>query len=107
MSTKVYDLNRMRKSYPLRRRRPRYATLDQAYIENAIITISNVNQLPFTYIFQNSYSQAPVCIVTVENKSSNAYIESINTTSVVINSSVYLQSGETLKLHLQIFADQS
>lgn len=79
---KVYDLNRMRKTYPLIRKKPRYATLETTQTESAIIDISD--GLPKTYTFENSYDEVPVCIASSEQSNVNVFISSITLTHVVI-----------------------
>ena len=57
---KKYDLNRMRKTYPLIRKKPRFASLEETSVETAIIDISD--GLPKKYTFQNTYLTIPVCV---------------------------------------------
>ena len=95
---KIYDLNRMRKTYPLIRKRPRYATLDDTQIETAIIDISD--GLPKTYTFQNLYDTIPVCIATAEQSNVNVFISSITLTHVVIE--VSEDPPGSCLVHLQV-----
>lgn len=100
---RVYDLNRMRKTYPLVRKRPRLATLDDSLIESVTIDISD--GIPKTYVFTNTYSSVPVCIVTPEQENVNAFISSINLTQVTIEISA--DPPNACIVHLQIFRDTS
>lgn len=100
---RVYDLNRMRKTYPLVRKRPRLATLDDSLIESVTIDISD--GIPKTYVFTNTYSSVPVCIVTPEQENVNAFISSINLTQVTIEISA--DPPDVCIVHLQIFRDTS
>ena len=100
---KVYDLNRMRKTYPLIRKRPRTATLEENVVETAIIDISD--GLPKQYTFQNSYLTIPVCVATPEKENVNVFITSINLTSVTIEISA--DPPDNCLVHLQIFKDTS
>ena len=100
---KVYDLNRMRKTYPLIRKRPRLAKLDDSQIETVSIDISD--GVPKTYTFSNTYTSVPVCIVTPEQENVNAFISSINLTQVTVE--VSADPPDTCIVHLQIFRDTS
>ena len=100
---KIYDLNRMRKTYPLIRKRPRLAKLDDSQIETATIDISD--GLPKTYIFANVYSSIPICIATPERENVNAFITSIDINKVVIEISA--DPPDPCYVHLQIFRDTS
>lgn len=101
--SKRYDLNRMRKTYPLIRKRPRFATLDENKIETAIIDISD--GLPKQYTFQNEYLTIPVCVATSEKENVNVFITSVNLTSVTIE--VSADPPDDCLIHLQIFNDTS
>jgi len=99
MTQKKYDLNRMRKTYPLIRRKPVYAVLDDSQVETAIIDISD--GLPKTYSFINEYFSIPVCVATAEDENVNVFITSINTQNVTIEISA--EPPENCFIHLQIF----
>jgi hypothetical protein len=107
MSKKVYDLTRIRKTYPLRRKRPVYAVIDDSSIENVNIEITDNSQLPFTYTFENQYTTLPVCIATVQNKQTNINITSKTITDVTLDISGRLDTGESIIINLQIFKDYS
>lgn len=100
---RVYDLNRMRKTYPLIRKRPRLATLDDSLIESVSIDIRD--GIPKTYVFTNTYTSVPVCIVTPEQENVNAFISSINLTQVTVEISA--DPPDVCIVHLQIFRDTS
>lgn len=107
MSRKVYDLNRLRKTYPLRRKRPDYATIDDSLMENIIIEVGDNNLFPYAYNFTNTYTGVPVCIVSIENSRTNIFIKSVNTTSVVLDITGRIPSGQTIKINLQVFKNKS
>jgi hypothetical protein len=98
---KVYDLNRMRKTYPLIRKKPRLATLDDTNVETAIIDISDGD--PKEYTFQNTYASVPVCVATSEQENVNVFITSVSTTKVTIE--VSADPPENCNIHLQIYRD--
>ena len=100
---KRYDLNRMRKTYPFIRKKPRFATLDENKIETVIIDISD--GLPKQYTFQNEYLTIPVCVATPEKENVNVFITSVNLTSVTIE--VSADPPDDCLIHLQIFNDTS
>ena len=54
MSRKIYDLSRLRKTYPLRRRRPVYASIDDSHMESVVLHITENTALPVTYTFENT-----------------------------------------------------
>lgn len=99
MAQKKYDLNRMRKTYPLIRRRPVYAVLDDSNVETAIIDISD--GLPKTYTFVNEFFSIPVCVATSEDENVNVYITSVSMTQVTIEISGIPQNQ--CLIHLQVF----
>ena len=103
---KVYDLNRLRKTYPLRRKRPAYSVVDSSYNETAIIECNSTTTFPITYNFNNSYSSIPVCIASVENIKTSVFITSLSVSSVSLNIASKIPAGQTLKIHLQVYADQ-
>lgn len=103
---KVYDLNRLRKTYPLRRKRPAYSVVDSSYNETAIIECNSVTTFPITYTFNNTYSSIPVCIASIENIKSNVFITSLTVSEVSINISGKIPENTNVKIHLQVYADQ-
>lgn len=100
---KKYDLNRMRKTYPLIRKKPRFASLEETSVETAIIDISD--GLPKKYTFQNTYLSIPVCVATPEKENVNVFITAINLTSVTIE--VSADPPDDCLIHLQVFNDTS
>ena len=108
---KVYDLNRLRKTYPLRRKRPAYSVVDSSYNETAIIECNSVTTFPITYDFNNTYSSIPVCIASAQGSNfdgikTNVFITNLSTASVSLNISAKIPAGKTVKIHLQVYADQ-
>ena len=74
MSRKIYDLSRLRKTYPLRRKRPVYASIDDSHMESVVLLITENTSLPYTYTFENQFTGIPVCIATAENQNVNVFI---------------------------------
>ncbi len=107
MSRKVYDLNRLRKTYPLRRKRPDYAVVDDSLMENIILEVNDNNQFPYTYNFKNTYIAAPVCILSVENSRTQVLIKSISVSQVILDITGRIPSGGTIKINLQVFKNMS
>ena len=103
---KVYDLNRLKKTYPLRRRRPAYSVVDSSHNETAIIQCNSVTTFPITYDFNNTYSRIPVCIASVENMKTSVFITNLSVSSVSLNIASKIPEGKDLKIHLQVYADQ-
>lgn len=100
---KVYDLNRMKKTYPLIRKIPRLAKIDDSQIESVLIDMSD--GLPKTYTFSNTYYTVPVCIATSEQENVNVFITNVTLTTVTLEISAEPES--TCKIHLQIFRNTS
>ena len=106
MSRKIYDLSRLRKTYPLRRRRPVYASIDDSHIESVVLHITENTALPVTYTFENQYTAIPVCIATAQSQNVNVFISALTTQNVTLQVSG-MDNGEDLKINLQIFRDKS
>lgn len=98
---KKYDLNRMRKIYPLNRKIPRLITTEENISENTTIDMSDGQ--PKIYSFKNTYYQAPICLVTVENENVNAFITNVNLNSVTIEISA--DPPDNCLVHLQVFSN--
>jgi hypothetical protein len=95
-----FDLNRMRKTYPLIRRKPRFKELGSiSGVELAHLVYNDSSTA--TYTFTNSYRLLPVCVVTPEQDNVNVYISSLSLTSITVESS-YNFTG---KVHIHIYAD--
>jgi len=103
---KVYDLNRLRKTYPLRRKRPAYSVVDSSYSENVVLECNSSTIFPVTYNFDNTYSSIPVCIASIENFKTNIFITNLSTTSVSLNIGGRIPAGTTVKIHLQVYSNQ-
>ena len=98
-----YDLNRMRKTYPLIRRKPKYVTTKEDIVETARLVFHNTTTREYT--FQNNYTGIPVVVATPENIAVNAYISAINQEKVTIEISRIPVSSEDcdVYVHIQIF----
>ena len=107
MSRKIYDLSRLRKTYPLRRRRPVYASIDDSHIESVVLHITENTALPVTYTFENTFTAIPVCIATAQSQNVNVFISALTTTNVTLNVSGMIPPNGELKINLQIFRDKS
>lgn len=93
-----FDLNRMRKTYPLIRRKPRFEELGKVSgVELAHINFNNSSSE--SYVFTKSYSVLPVCVVTPEDDDVNVYISSLSLLSITVDSS-YPFTG---KVHIHIY----
>ena len=108
---KVYDLNRLKKTYPLRRRRPEYSVIDSSYNETAIIHCNSTTTFPITYNFNNTYSSVPVCIASAQGFNFNGiktsvFITNLSTASVSLDIAAKIPAGKTVKIHLHVYADQ-
>jgi len=105
---KVYDANRLRKSYPLIRVKPvykQYLTIEQAEsalgVDVEVATINFSNSFQESYTFQKDYSEIPVIGLTVEDENVNIFITSLTTESLIIESS----SEFTGKVHIQVYEE--
>ena len=107
MSRKIYDLSRLRKTYPLRRRRPVYAEIDDSHMESIVLSVSENTAFPYTYTFENTFTAIPVCIATAQSQNVNVFISALTTTNVTINISGMIPPNEDVKIHLQIFRNKS
>lgn len=107
MSRKIYDLSRLRKTYPLRRRRPVYAEVDDSHMESIILSVSENTAFPYIYTFENTFTAIPVCIATAQSQNVNVFISALTTTNVTINISGMIPPNEDVKIHLQIFRNKS
>jgi len=107
MSRKIYDLSRLRKTYPLRRRRPVYAVIDDSHMESIVLVFTENTALPYTYTFENQYTGIPVCIATAQTQNVNVYISSLTTSNVTLEVSGEIPPSEELRVHLQVFRDKS
>jgi len=102
---KYYDANRVRKTYPLVRLKPRSTeiTNENASGINAEVAIIEFNNSSSeVYNFTESYTSIPVVALTVEDENVNVYITSLTTTSINIQSS----SSFTGKVHLQAYENE-
>lgn len=107
MSRKIYDLSRLRKTYPLRRRRPVYAEVDDSHMESIVLSVSENTAFPYTYTFENVFTAIPVCIATAQSQNVNVFISALTTANVTINISGMIPTNEDVKIHLQIFRNKS
>lgn len=95
-----FDLNRMRKTYPLIRRKPRFRELGTfAGVELGQIIFNNSTSEVYT--FKNTYTSLPICVITPENDNVNIYISALSLTSVTIDASFEF----TGKVHIHVYED--
>ena len=100
MSNKKYDLTRLRKTYPLRRQRPRFLEGgDGSSAEVEILTFNNTDVASYT--FKKSYQSIPVCVISPEDENVNVFITSLTNLQIQISSSAPF----TGKVHLHIYKD--
>lgn len=96
----IFDLNRMKKTYPLIRRKPKLSVIGTASdVELSHIIFSDSSSE--TYTFTSEHIVLPICIVTPEQDNVNTYISSLSLTSVTISSS-YNFTG---KVHIHVYKD--
>ncbi len=98
-----YDLNRMRKTYPLVRKKPKFVTTNENIVETARLVFHNT--ITREYTFQNNYTGIPIVVATPENISVNAYISAISQEKVTIEISRLPDpsAGCDIYVHIQIF----
>jgi len=106
MSKRIYDLNRMRKTYPLIRRKPRLAELDLKIIETVKLKY-NEGEHSKTYSFKKLYIESPICVATAENENLNAYIVSVSRGEVTVEISAPALASPEVFVHLQIISRNS
>ena len=106
MSRKIYDLNRMRKTYPLIRRKPVFADMDLKVIETVKLQYSE-GEYSKTYTFKKLYVESPICVATAENENLNAYIISVDRGQVTIEISAPAPADPEVFVHLQIISRNS
>ena len=106
MSKRIYDLNRMRKTYPLIRRKPKLAELDLKIIETVKLKY-NEGEYSKTYSFKKLYIESPICVATAENENLNAYIVSVNRGEVTVEISSPALASPEVFVHLQIISRNS
>lgn len=104
--SKVYDLNRIRKTYPLVRRKPIYSSnlsLSQSGVQVETAILNYNDEFTKTYAFTQQYSQIPVIAATPEDENVNIFITSLTVNGVTIESSASFVG----KVHLQIFEEST
>ena len=106
MSRKIYDLNRFRKTYPLIRRKPKFADLDLKVIETVKLRYLE-NEFSKTYTFKKLYTESPICVATAENENLNAYIISVDRGQVTVEISAPAPASPEVFVHLQIISRNS
>ena len=102
---KYYDANRLRKTYPLIRLKPRRKSLSDSGgvasddIETAIVSF--INESSKVYVFTNQYESIPVIGLTPEDENVNVYLTSLTTNSFTIEASASFVG----KVHVQVMRD--
>ena len=80
MPKSKYDLRRIRKIYPVRRRTP--LIIDTSGDAEAFkVEFTPSDGLSKNYVLQQSYSSAPVVVISVENDNVNVYVSTISGSS--------------------------
>jgi len=85
---KFYDANRVKKSYPLFRRKPIETEITNSVAvsrKGEVNIISFVGEDTKTYTYEQEYIE-PVVVITVTNTNINVYIHEITNTHVTISS---------------------
>jgi hypothetical protein len=87
VTTKVYDANRRRKTYPFLRRVPvlKQYTDKEMKIETKKIYFNNENQVQ--YFFDSVFTLAPIVTLTADDDNVNLYIADLTKDYIIINSS--------------------
>jgi hypothetical protein len=101
---KIYDANRLRKTYPLLRVKPRlqdFTVIEGLDAETVILDYVGTHTQ--TYFFTKNYTSIPTISATPEDENVNLYITSLTTDKVTIESS----SSFTGSVHVQILKDTS
>lgn len=102
---KYYDANRVRKTYPLVRLKPKpteITNINASGLNVEVAVIDYVNSSSETYTFVETYTAIPVIAVTPESENVNLYITALTTTSVTIESSAPFNG----KVHLHVYEDE-
>ena len=108
---KFYDANRVKKSYPLYRRKPLETSITNSNAVGSQVEVAKIefnNQSLKTYDFLGSYTVIPVCVITPEESDVNenvnvsVFITSLSTSSITIESS----SEFTGLVNLQVFENE-
>lgn len=104
--SKIYDANRLRKSYPLIRVKPVYKQYldtdiadDLLGVDAEVAVVNFVDSYQKTYNFTKTYTEIPVIGLTPEEENVNVFITSLTTTGLVIESS----NNFTGKVHVQVY----
>ena len=105
--TKIYDLSRIKKTYPLLREKPIYKQLcdsdgtASSGIDAEVEILNFNNTHTGSYTFKKTYTSIPIIAATAADENVNVFITSLNLTSVTIEAS----ADFTGKVHLQVFKD--
>ena len=103
MPTTRIDANRIRYTYPILRRVPRYGEIaagGASTVEVAKINFNNQEQNSYT--FTGIYSSIPVCVISPEDENVNVFITSLTTTAIQVSAS----SPFTGSVHVHIYPDE-
>lgn len=103
---KLYDANRLRKSYPLIKVKPVYKQyltsseiIGSGEVNVEVNTVDFDNSFQKTYHFEETYSEIPVIALTPEDDNVNVFITELTIEHVIIESS----NNFTGKVHIQVF----
>tara|TARA_B100001059_G_C17732397_1_gene526958 strand:- start:535 stop:861 length:327 start_codon:yes stop_codon:yes gene_type:complete len=105
--TKIYDLSRIKKTYPLLREKPIYKQLCDSDgtvssgIDAEVEILNFDNTHTGSYTFKKTYTSIPIIAATAADENVNVFVTSLNLTSVTIESSAEF----TGKVHIQVFKD--
>ena len=104
--SKLFDANRLRKTYPLIRVKPIYKqylttqeVIDAGGIKVEVATIDFVNSYSEDYFFTENYNSLPVIALTPEDENVNVFITSLTTSSITVESS----NNFTGKVHIHVY----
>ena len=81
------DSNRIRKTYPFIRRRPRLVMQGETVFDIETASIPFNNETSKTYAFTKTYISVPTCIITPKGENINAYISQVTTSNITVKTS--------------------
>lgn len=106
MANKTYNINRLRKSYPLIRVKPVYKnffsieeTTNMSGIDVETKILEFINEHQKDYSFTKTYTEIPVIALTPEDENVNIFVTSLDISKMTIESSAPF----TGKVHIQVF----
>lgn len=103
MVARAFDLNRVKKTYPLYRKKPDIQVLESSLVETARLQVPEGADQIVEYTFENTFTEVPICVASPELLNVNVFIVSLNLTSVQFQISDVINPGETCFIQVQVF----